>query len=191
MTTPLGSVPSTSGMRFESLLKDGNRVVVSHAESGDAAEIVAYIERVSGESDFLTFGPGEFGMTVDDERKFISDLGDGRSGFILKGVVGGKIVSTCTIQRSSRSRVSHIGTFGISVAQSHWGLGIGRAMCAAMLDVARRIGVTKVDLRVREDNARAIHLYESLGFRREGVAQRGMKIGDRYFADVIMGVSLD
>jgi RimJ/RimL family protein N-acetyltransferase len=173
------------------LLKDGSRVVVSHAEPGDAAEIVAYIERVSGESDFLSFGPGEFGLTVEDERKFITALGGGRSGFMLKGVVGGKIESVCTIQRSGRSRVGHIGTFGISVARSHWGLGLGRAMCAAMLEVARGTGVTKVDLRVREDNARAIHLYESLGFRREGVAQRGMKIGDRYLADVIMGACLD
>jgi RimJ/RimL family protein N-acetyltransferase len=176
---------------IESLLKDGSRIVVSHAEPGDAAEIVAYIERVSGESDFLTFGPGEFGITVEGERKFIADLGDGSSGFMLKGVVEKKIVSICTIQRASRSRVRHIGTFGISVAQSQWNLGVGRAMGAAMLEVARRIGITKVDLRVREDNANAIHLYESLGFRREGVAQRGMKIGDRYLADVIMGACLN
>ena len=178
-------------MAVMTLLKDGSRVVVSHAEPADAAEILASIEGVSVESDFLTFGPGEFGITVEDEARFITNLGDGRSGFMLKGVVDGKIVSVCTIQRSSRSRMRHLGTFGISVAQSHWGLGLGRAMCAAMLAVARRIGITKVDLRVREDNARAIHLYESVGFRREGVAQRGMKLGDRYFADVIMGACLD
>jgi RimJ/RimL family protein N-acetyltransferase len=139
-----------------------------------------------------TSGPGEFELTVADEEKFIDGLEGGRFNFMLKGVVNGEIVSLCQIaSRRNRPRIRHLGEFGISVAKSHWGLGVGRAMCLAMLDVARQVGVTKVDLRVREDNVNAIRLYESLGFQREGVAARAFKIRDRYFSDLLMGMCLD
>jgi len=177
-------------MDLECRLKDGRTLHIAHAEPTDAAEIVAYVNRIGGESDFLTFGAREFGMSVEEEAQFITQLEGGRFNFMLKGIVDGQIVSTCTLMRPRRSRVLHIGEFGLSVGKSHWGLGVGRRMCLAMLEVARQVGVTKVDLRVREDNARAISLYESVGFRREGVAARGLKIGDRYFADVIMGACL-
>jgi RimJ/RimL family protein N-acetyltransferase len=178
-------------MDRETRLRDGRTLHVAHAQPADAADIVAYVERASGESDYLTFGVGEFGITADDEAKFIAGLEGGRFDFMLAGRVDGQIVSTCTLMRPKRPRVRHIGEFGISVARSHWGLGVGRAMCLAMLDVARQVGVTKVNLQVREDNATAIRLYERVGFRREGVATRASRIEGRYFANVIMGACLD
>ena len=177
-------------MDLQSTLKDGRALNISHARPQDAAAIVAYVDRASGESDFLTFGAGEFGMSVDDEVTFIEALDGGRFDFMLTGVVDGAIVSTCTVMRPKRPRVRHIGVFGISVARSHWGLGIGKAMCLAMLDVARQVGVTKVNLEVREDNVAAIRLYESVGFVREGTRSRALRVGDRYYADLAMGIWL-
>jgi RimJ/RimL family protein N-acetyltransferase len=180
-----------SAMELERRLADRRTLVITHAEPDDPAAIVAYVERACGESDFLTFGPGEFGISVEDETRFIAALDGGRFDFMLKGVVDGEIVSACMIMRPKRPRVRHIGDFGISVARSCWGLGVGRHMCLAVLDVARRVGVTKVNLQVRDDNARAMRLYESVGFRREGVTERALRIGDRYFANVMMGIALD
>jgi len=60
-----------------------------------------------------------------------------------------------------------------------------------MLGVEGQVGVTKLSLEVREDNAGAIRLYESVGSRREGRVARALKIGDTYFADVAMGICLD
>jgi len=163
-------------MEFERRIKDGRSLRVSHVERTDAAEMVAYVTRVCGESDYLTFGLGEFEMTVQDEEKFIEALEGGRFNFMLKGVVDGEIVSLCQIvSRRNRPRVRHLGEFGVIVAKSHWSVGVGRAMCLAMLDVARRVGVTKVNLKVREDNVNAIRLYESLGFQREGVRRERLR----------------
>ena len=128
---------------------------------------------------------------MDDETKLIASLADGRAGFLLKGTVDGAIVSTSTLMRPKRSRVRHVGVFGISVARSHWGLGVGKGMCTAMLATARAVGVTKVNLEVREDNVSAIRLYESVGFVREGKSARALRIGDRYFDNLAMGICLD
>ncbi len=133
------------------MLANGRVLNIAHASVEDAAELVAYLEQVSGESDFLTFGPGEFGLTTEQEATFISDLAGGSFNFLL----------------------------------------VGRAMCLRMLQVARQNGVTKVNLKVREDNTKAIRLYESVGFVREGSTARALRIGDAYFSDVLMGVCLD
>ncbi len=178
-------------MKFESHLADGRKLVIQHAEPKDAAEIVGYLERVSAETDFLTFGAGEFGLSVNDETKFIDELRGGRFNFMLEAVVDRRIVATCTLMRPRRPRVRHIGDFGISVAKAYWGLGIGKKLCLAMIETARELGVTKIDLKVREDNARAIRLYESVGFKREGVNERALRVGGRYYADLMMGLCLD
>ena len=42
---------------------------IRKAESRDAEALVEYINIVAGESDFLTFGPGEWDKTVESEKK--------------------------------------------------------------------------------------------------------------------------
>ncbi len=158
---------------------------------GDAAENVAYVDCVSGETDYFVFGPGESGVSVEEQERIIRQLPGNPYHFMLKGTVDGHIVSNCIIVCPRRARTRHRGELGISVLKSHWRLGIGKAMGLAMLDVARRAGVTKVNLQVRESNVGAIALYESLGFAREGVTGRATRISEQYYASVMMGVCLD
>jgi putative acetyltransferase len=62
------------------------------------------------------------------------------------------------------------GELTVAVHPEWQGRGVGRGLFAALLDeVARhRPEITRVELLARESNTRAIGLYESLGFRREG-----------------------
>jgi [ribosomal protein S18]-alanine N-acetyltransferase len=46
------------------------------------------------------------------------------------------------------------------------GTGVGRALCRALLHRAVEAGLSSATLYVRRDNAEAVRLYESLGFRR-------------------------
>jgi ribosomal-protein-alanine N-acetyltransferase len=55
-------------------------------------------------------------------------------------------------------------SFGILVHHAHHGKGIGRALTEHALAVAGEMRVPRVRLTVRADNARAVHLYESMGF---------------------------
>src|SRR5258708_37364553 len=89
-------------MAFESKIKDGRKLEITHVEPQDAAEMAAYINRVRGESDFLTSGPGELEISVEDETKFIANFEGGRFNFMLKGFVDGQIVSSCHIMRRKR-----------------------------------------------------------------------------------------
>jgi len=61
----------------------------------------------------------------------------------------------------------HAFIYDVWVAPDHRDKGIGKALVEWASDWARRRGHRKIKLEVSEENARARHVYESLGFRPE------------------------
>lgn len=58
----------------------------------------------------------------------------------------------------------------------------------ALLDLADcRLGLARVELEVVADNPAAVHLYESLGFEREGLKRRAFLVDGRLADLVVMG----
>lgn len=149
-------------------LADGRLVAISKVHEDDAAAVVAYADVTAGETDFLTYGPGEFGASVQAEAAFIRTLDDEQRGLFLKATFDGELVGIVTLARSNRSRIQHVGELGLSVRKALWHRGIGTALTAAVLAMGRRTGVTRVWLQVRDDNERALRLCARLGFQHEG-----------------------
>jgi RimJ/RimL family protein N-acetyltransferase len=149
-------------------LADGRFVAISKVHEDDAAALVVYADVTAGETDFLTYGPGEFGMTAEAEAAFIRTLDDEQKGFLLKATLEGEIVGIATLARSLRSRIQHVGELGLSVRRPLWRRGIGRSLTTTLLAEARRTGVTRAWLQARDDNERALRLYERQGFLPEG-----------------------
>ena len=52
-------------------LRDARTLLIRDAVPDDAAAILAYLEVISGESDFLTFGPGEFELNETQEAEYL------------------------------------------------------------------------------------------------------------------------
>lgn len=90
----------------------------------------------------------------------------------------GRVVAEGTVDRLRPSLVSHVGSLGIGVHPDAQGLGLGRALTAAIVDAARQAGIVRLELYVRGDNARAIALYRSLGFERESIRKRFVRLAD-------------
>ena len=55
------------------------------------------------------------------------------------------------------------------------------------LEKAKEGGLTKVNLDVRIDNEKAIHLYEKFGFEKEGTIKKCLFIDGVYYDNYIMG----
>lgn len=105
-------------------------------------------------------------------------------------VVGDQVVGFCDIIPNSTKGFTHVGRLGMGVRAEWRGQGIGRRMLIACLALARNAGMEKVECQVYSDNLAAIGLYESLGFRREGLKVRGRKLEDRYQDVVLMALWL-
>jgi RimJ/RimL family protein N-acetyltransferase len=172
-------------------LGDGTALVIRVALPDDAAGMLEYLERVSGESDFLTFGPREFGMTQAQETAHLASVHQAPDHLHIVAVDAGVIVACLTFGTGRRQRVRHHGEFAISVRQSHWGRRIGTQLIDTLIDWARAVGtIRKIALRVRTDNARGIALYRNKGFVVEGTLRREICVRGEYFDLLYMGLLL-
>jgi len=175
---------------MEHVLHDGRVVTLREAEVGDAEAIVAYCEEVAGESDNLSFGAGEFGISVERERIFLGSVLATANQVYFLAEHDGQIVGSLSCHGPQRVRMVHAVSFGMTVRAGWWGLGIGAALMDAMLAWAPGAGVTKINLSVRTDNAAAIRLYERKGFVHEGTETRCMRIDGVYVDCHRMGLEL-
>lgn len=172
-------------------LKTGTVLSIREAAAADARAVLDYVETVSGESDFLAFGPGEFELSETAERDVLQRYADSENQIYLLGLVDGAVAAVLIFSAPQRARLRHCGELGMSVRKRYWGLGIGSLMMDALIAWARASrDVRKLNLRVRTDNARAIRLYENKGFRIEGTLRREMLLGGRYYDNHWMGLEL-
>ncbi|MEL6169845.1 MAG: GNAT family N-acetyltransferase [Pseudomonadota bacterium] len=96
-----------------------------------------------------------------------------------------RIVGWATLVAGTDRR-AHSGEVGLSVHDTYWGRGIGRALMGALLALADEwLGLRRVELEVATDNSRAIRLYEAAGFETEG-RKRGAIIKGGTLADTLI-----
>lgn len=162
-------------------------LIIEKAKPSDAAEMLAYLKQIGGETDNLTFGSEGLPFTVEQEEDYIRSLEDSNSCVMFVARLDGKIVGDASFTSPTRERIRHRGELGISVVKSAWGLGIGSKLMEAVIDFARNTAqVEIIFLEVRSDNARAIRLYEKFGFEKTGVARGVLKInGQRIDCDLM------
>ena len=122
-------------------------------------------------------------MIASGEQFVVCD--GGREGGSDGGVIGAYRVH----RFAHRMRhVAHIASVGLMGA--HQGKGIGRRMMEGIIERLRGEGIKRIELTVAGDNPRAMRLYESLGFAREGVFPKYfLRAGEAEYKDeVAMGM---
>jgi len=172
-------------------LKSGKELIIRQAQAGDAATLLKYIETTSGESDFLTFGPGEFTLTLEQEASYLQACIEAPNCLYLIGELDGKVVATCHCNSSPRPRLRHLAELGMSTLKAHWGQGVGRRMLNYLVAWAYdNPGLKKLDLGVRTDNTTAISLYRKMGFQEEGIRKRQLSLHGKYYDTLWMGLDV-
>ena len=106
---------------------------------------------------------------------------DVRRGFPhFVALAGDQVVGWCDISPIPRPVHAHCGLLGIGLLAQYRRQGIGMALMLATLGQAREMGLTRVELTVRERNTNATALYENLGFRHEGLRRNAVRIDGVY-----------
>lgn len=173
-------------------LANNQELIIHRAKPEDAPRILAFLDQISIESEYLTFGRGEFGITLEQEIKFIEALSRSDNQLMICAFLDDTVVAQLSFSGGSRPRTRHTGEFGVSVMKKYWRLGIATELIKYMLEWARdtRI-IRKVNLRVRSDHEGAIRLYESLGFTYEGTTTREFCITSTFYDSIHMGLEID
>lgn len=164
-----------------------NGIRIRPARVEDAAAMLAYLRRIGGESDNLTFGAEGLPLTVDQEAQRLAAAQNAPNFVMLVAECGEELVGVCGLSRMPRARLVHRAAVDVSVRRAYWNRGVATRLMTQLMAMGEAAGVTVFALEVLEDNLPAIHLYEKLGFRTVGRMERFFRMPDgRYRAALMM-----
>ena len=164
--TPLAAFPDHAAMKYR----------IAPIEERYIESYRAAVDSVARERVYLAFleaPPLE--STVEFVRE---NIRDGHPQFVA--LIDDGVVGWCDITSLHRPVFAHSGVLGLGVVNAYRGQGIGKALLRATLDRARAIGLTRVELKVRQHNTPAFELYRKMGFAVEGVKKNAARVDGRY-----------
>lgn len=136
--------------------------------------------------------PEAFGASHEDEaarslEMMARRLDGGPTNCVFGAFVEDDLVGTAGFvvpDRSAKSR--HKGLLvGVHVAPAHRGRALGRALVTAVIDHARG-HVVLLQAAVGVDNAPALRLYESLGFRHYGLEEKALRVSGVFVDEALI-----
>ncbi|MGQ8874684.1 GNAT family N-acetyltransferase [Paenibacillus sp. TSA_86.1] len=166
----------------------GMQYTIRSAVEKDAVTLCSLRVQLDGETENMDREAGEAYIDAASFKELIRMDTEKRNKLFLVAVTSGNIIGYCRCAGSELKRFSHQVEFGVCVAQSYWGYGIGRELLESSLHWVDENGIEKVTLKVLATNDKAVQLYEANGFEREGVLKKDRKHADgRYYDTLIMG----
>lgn len=168
-------------------------IVLREPHLGDVDAALRHINALSDEQTFIMFQ----GEQVDEamERAWIvgrMNLRSASNGVCLMAYQGDRIVGSAQIDRGVLAS-RHVGELGISIAADWRGVGLGRALLAAIIEEARAVldGLRMIRLDVFDGNTAAQSLYQSLGFVETGRTPEAVFRRGEYIDSIQMVLRLE
>jgi RimJ/RimL family protein N-acetyltransferase len=167
-----------------------NSILFRPATPEDAEALIAHVHAMVIEAaDCLPLQPGEFQVTVAEERELLANVAASNDSLFLVAQEDDRIVGVLNYSSGKRQAMRHVATLGISVRAASQGRGVGAGLLAEAIRRAKASGsIRRLDLMVYADNHRAIRLYERHGFVREGVRRCAIRRGDTLIDEVQMAL---
>ena len=99
----------------------------------------------------------------------------------------GELLGHLAINSTSKPRLKHSASFGIAVAKTSRGKGVGRFLMEYLLSYCdEQLNFTRLELEVHANNVAALALYKSFGFEVEGTKRKAVLVEDDLIDIVIM-----
>ncbi len=148
---------------------------IREARASDARPMLHYLVELTLEPGVpIVLSPERAqSFTVESEQELLRRYHTQANAIWLVALDGARVVGMLDLLGGNRPESAHNAALGVSVARDWRDQGVGRALMTRAIAWARRSGgVSRIELEVFTDNARAIHLYERMGFETEGVRRR-------------------
>ncbi|MHB1394499.1 MAG: GNAT family N-acetyltransferase [Clostridia bacterium] len=157
----------------------------------DSEQLINLMNEVAGETDFLTFTKGAIKTTVEQQNAYIQKVVESMNSIIFVAEYNSFLVGMLDFSAPPNERTRHCGEFGMLVRKEYWGKGIGKSLVRELIEWAKQTNIiAKINLKVREDNIRAIKLYENFGFKVEGLVTKAFKVNGKFYSTRLMGQEL-
>ena len=169
-------------MRYE--LKNGKTVIIRKPAIEDAASIVNIISAADSETPFLARNAGEFCITEEQEKIFISNILNDNDSDWFVAEYDGKVIGQCSVGLVGKTeRCRHRAEVSFVILKDYCGIGIGGKLMQQCISWCKNKNITQIELKVVVDNKRAINMYESFGFKVTGTIPKALRYKDSTFTD--------
>jgi RimJ/RimL family protein N-acetyltransferase len=149
-------------------------VVFRYPRMDDINQILSYMNSLIKESEFLRFNKK---LTKKEELRWLrgcmKGIKAGKKIYIV-AEINGVVSGGGNVERDSGAS-SHVGSLGVSLREKYTNIGIGTRFMEVLMNEAMKIGIEVVKLSHFENNARAKHVYEKLGFKHVGIVPKARK----------------
>ena len=162
-------------------------VVFRKAEKEDIKSVKELYKATAAQNNGISRKPEE----ITDEYIHNIVFNSLKSGRMMLAEENGKIIGSAHAYKFEQECLSHLlSNLTFVIHPAHQGKGLGKALFSAFLEEIDKSmpEIQRIELFVRKSNERAIKLYESCGFEKEGFLKNRIKNADGIAeTDVIMG----
>lgn len=171
--------------------KSGREVTFRYLSENDFEDSLAFANELIREDTFV--GLCGKPLTRVEEKKWIQEtLAAAKKGDTVHLIVlvEGRYAGNADIRRYRERRKKHVGNIGISLSAAYRDEGIGTQLIKTLIVEAKRMGLRLLTLGCFENNPRALHIYEKLGFKRTGIVPHAIFWKNSYVGEVLLYLSL-
>jgi len=165
-------------------------IKIREIEVEDYKELLDFMKKVKGETNFLLGYPDEIKLSYEDEKEHIKKVKTSETSNYFVVMKNNKMIGCIGFNGNTARKMKHYGTIGISVLKEYWGRGIATALLEKLISWSKEKGIKKINLDVFENNERAIKLYEKFGFKLEGCIEDGIFDGENYINLLVYGLKI-
>lgn len=156
------------------------------ANSSDAEALLNFGTKLLSETDFFLRGPNERASSVKEMRLIIERFQELPRHLLLNAWKGESPVGEAVIMGGELKRNRYTATIGVGVLQAHVGRRLGRTLMEGLEHFALHAGIHRLELTVMTHNTRALHLYEKMDYRVEGIRRESLFINGSYVDEFSM-----
>ena len=162
-------------LRRQGSTRDGRELLLRPTRETDAPALVALLDAVAAEREFIAAVPGERSV-AEEQLALAALLSEGGLSIVVE--VETEIAGHLAVHRGVAPNEAHSGDVAIIVANQYRGRGVGRLLMETAIDWGRAVGLSRLHLGVFTSNERAISLYRAVGFVEDGVRSAHVKLPD-------------
>ena len=166
-------------------------VTIRSAVPEDAEAIIALIQRVCAQTEFLLFAPEEVDTDIERERRIIEETAVNRQRALLVADIDDELVGFAGFSPAAPGqRAAHRVRMAMAVDKDHWSKSIGTHLINMLLLEAYYRDIEFVELGVDAENKRAAGFYGSIGFTEWGRCPCASRHGDTYHDEIEMSFDI-
>jgi GNAT superfamily N-acetyltransferase len=124
-------------------------MIIREATPDDAEQMIAHVQRLASEPESnIPLMPGEFQVTVDEERNLLEKYAAADNSVFLVAEDNGRIVGVLNCNGGKRQAARHSVVLGMSVAREWRNRGVGGKLLSSAIEWANSIQQSRAGERV-------------------------------------------